>query len=423
MKIIELIFRYKVAWPSLFALFAFFPTDAHSSGLSSARATAMGGSFIGLAKGVYAPLYNPANVGLADYREFGIEAVGIGARISNNSFTLNDYNNYSGAILDDNDKSAILGKIPSDGLKISADVEARALALSLGSLVVSFSGNAATEANLGKDALELFLNGNGIGDTFSMDGMYSEAIAYASAGVTYGYPIYKFGTRQIAVGATYKYIRGIAYEKVVELHGGVVTLATGYQGDGTMVAHTAEGGSGYAVDLGAALKLSDSYTAGFAVNNFVSSLTWNKNTEEHGYHFQFDDVTVENMDDDSIVVTDDYSREIESFTSNLPSVIRFGLARTKGNLLWAIDWEQGFRLAPGASSQPRLSIGAEYSFIGLLPLRAGYSLGGDKGSVISGGFGINLAVAYLDIAIANHSGLNLGESKGLHLAISTGIKL
>jgi hypothetical protein len=398
------------------------PALVYPIGLSSARAVGMGGAYTGLAKGVYAPLYNPANLGLSGYRQFGIELAGAGAEISNNSFSLDDYNQYTGAILTDDDKSTILGKIPTEGLKISADIEASAMNISVGPLVFSLNGVAATEVNLGKDALELFLNGNGLSDTFSLNGMYSEAIAYASAGISYGKSIYKSGTRQLAIGATYKYLRGFGYERVTELRGGVITLETGFQGEGTMIAQTATGGTGYAVDIGAALKLSDNYTAGITIKNFLSNMTWNKETEEHGYHFQFDTLTLDNMDNDSLVVSDDYSINIPSFQSKLPSVMKVGLANTSGKLLWAIDWEQGFKLAPGASSKPRISIGAEYRLIGLLPLRAGYSIGGGKGTVVSGGTGLDFSLLYLDIAASNHSGFNFNKSKGLHLAVSAGLK-
>jgi hypothetical protein len=398
------------------------PAAVNSMGLSSARAVAMGGAYTGLAKGVYTSLYNPANLGLTEYRQNGLELAGVGAEIANNSFTLSDYNDYTGAILTEDDKSTILGKIPAEGLKITADIEASVMSLSLGSFVVSLNGNAATEVNLGKDALELFLKGNGLDDTFSLDGMYSEAIAYASAGLSYGKSLYKSGSRQLAVGATIKYIRGFGYEKVTELRGGVVTLMTGFEGEGTMIAQTATGGSGYALDIGAALKLSDSYTVGIAVKNVMSSITWDKNTEEHGYHFRFDTVTVDNMDNDSIVVSDDYSIDIPSFKSSLPSIMKVGLANTSGRLVWAIDWEQGFKLAAGASSKPRFSAGTEYRLIGFLPLRAGYSIGGGKGSVVSGGLGLDLSLFYLDLALSNHSGLNFNNTKGAHLALSTGLR-
>ncbi|UCD93736.1 MAG: conjugal transfer protein TraF [Candidatus Zixiibacteriota bacterium] len=396
--------------------------SANAAGLSSARAVAMGGAYIGLAKGVYAPLYNPANIGLSGYKEYGVEIASAGAEIANNSFTLSDYNKYTGAVLTEEDKSVILGKIPSEGLKISAEAEAGALSASLNSLVISINGNAATEVNLGKDALELFLMGNQINDSFSLGGMYSEAIAYISVGLSYGRPVYKFGTRQLAVGGTVKYIKGLAYEKVTELHGGVVTLITGFQGDGTMIAHTAEGGNGYGIDVGAALKLSDSYTAGLTFSNLLSHISWNTCTEEHGYHFEFDAISLEDMDNDSIIVTDDYSIDIPGFGSRLPVVMRTGVAKTDGKILWAVDYIQGFRLAAGSSTKPRIAAGGEYRPFRRTPVRAGLALGGGKRAVFSLGFGFELPVFYMDIALSNNSTLAFNATKGLHLALSTGLK-
>lgn len=394
----------------------------NAGGLSSARGVAMGGAHLGLARGVYAPLYNPGNIGLVEYREYGLELAGAGVQITNNSFTLKDYNEYTGAVLSEQDKSVILGKIPGEGLKISANAEASALSVSLGSFVFSMTGYAATEVNLGKEALELFLNGNEIGQSFTLDGMYSEAIAYASAGVSYGMPVYTMGTRQLAVGATLKYIRGFAYERVTEIHGGAVTLATGFEGEGTMIAQTAMGGNGYGLDIGATLKLDDNYTAGVCFTNLLSNISWNKDTEEHGYHFQFDTLDLDNIDNDSIFVSDEYTKDIPGFSSTLPPVMRIGLANTSGKLLWAVDWEQGFKLAAGSSSKPRIAIGAEYRLLGPMPVRAGYSLGGGRGSVIFAGLGVDYWLAYLDLAFSNNSSLNPGATKGLHVALSTGLK-
>ena len=132
-------------------------TSATADGLSSARAVGMGDAQIGLAKGVYAPLYNPANIALSGYGQAGIELAGFGAEVFNNSFSLNDYNSYTGAILSENDKSAILGKIPADGLELSVRAQAATLTVSLGSFVISANGVAASEVNLSKDVVELLL--------------------------------------------------------------------------------------------------------------------------------------------------------------------------------------------------------------------------------------------------------------------------
>jgi hypothetical protein len=189
-----------------------------------------------------------------------------------------------------------------------------------------------------------------------------------------------------------------------------------------MIARTAEGGNGYGIDVGAALKLSDSYTAGLTFSNLLSNINWNTATEEHGYHFAFDTISLDDMDDDSINVSDDYSIEIPGFSSRLPVVMRTGVARTSGKILWAVDYVQGFHLAAASSTKPRLAAGAQYRPFQRTPLRAGLSLGGGKGAVFSLGFGFEIPVFYMDIALSNNSTLNFGATKGLHLALSTGLK-
>jgi hypothetical protein len=395
---------------------------AYSSGLSSAKAVAMGGAHMGLAKGTQSALYNPANLGLPDFRQNGIELAGIGAEITNNSFTLADYNKYTGAVLTEDDKSVILGKIPSEGLKISAEAEAGALTASYGSFVLSINGYAATETNIGKDALDLFLNGNQLNDSFSIDGMYSDAVAYASVGLSYGRPIIELYGRELAVGATVKYIRGLAFEEITEIHGGVVTLTTGFSGEGTMIAHTAEGGSGLGLDLGAAYKFNDNYMVGLCFDNFISNINWSKATEQHSYHFEFDTLTVSDFDSDSIVVTEQQSIDIPAFSSTLPTVMRVGFANYSGKLTWGVDYIQGFKLAAGSSSKPELAMGAQYKILNFLPLRAGYSVGGGHGSTLSGGFGLEFPVFYLDIAFSNRGFLKFKETKGLHMALSLGLR-
>lgn len=396
--------------------------SASAGGLSSARAVGMGDAQIGLAKGVYAPLYNPANIALSGYGQPGVELIGVGAEIFNNSFSLSDYNNYSGAILNDNDKSAFLGKIPSGGLRLSVRAQASALNISLGSFVISVNGVAASEINLSKDVIELLINGNQLNDTISLNEMYSEAIAYATVGLSTAKTLYKSGTRQLTVGATYKYIKGLAYEDIVSIEGEASTTMSGFSGNGAVVARTATGGTGYAIDIGAALKLSDDHTIGISFSNFLNSITWDNKTEEHYYSFQIDTVTIDNMDNDSIVVSDDYSQSIGSFKSRIPTTMRIGIANISGKFLWAIDWEQGFKLGAGVSSKPRLSFGGQYKLIGFLPLRAGFSMGGGRGSTMSFGSGLDLSLFYLDVAVTNHGSISSASSKGLHMAVSTGLK-
>ncbi|MEK7774618.1 MAG: DUF5723 family protein [Candidatus Zixiibacteriota bacterium] len=386
---------------------------------SSARSLAMGGAYTALAKGAEAAIYNPANLGLRDHRQAGLHIAGVGADINNNAFSLNDYNSYTGQFLTNADKADILGKIPDEGLKLRANVDAWGPTLSLGSMVFSGTVNAAADANLSKDIIDLVLNGNQFGQTISLTGSYSEALAYATAGLSYGKTIHTIGSRQLAVGATFKYLRGLGIERILENEGAVTTGEFGYQGDGHLAVQTAEGGTGYAVDLGVSVKLSKAYTAGLVVKNAMSAITWDNNPEEHGFLFSFDTLTLDNMDQD-FVVTDDYSIPIASFKTSLPPVASLGLAKTSGSLVWGVDWEQGIKSQPGTSTKPRLSAGVEWSPIGILPLRAGYSTGGNRNSGLSFGTGLDLAVFYFDIAAVAGSGGTMNSAKGMTMAVSTG---
>ncbi len=401
---------------------ALLAASASAGGLSSARCVGMGEANMGLAKGVIAPLYNPANLSLSGYSESGIEIVGIGAEVSNNSFSLDDYNKYTGAILTTEDKDYLLSLIPEDGWELNARVNASALSISFGSFVITTEGYAASNLDLDKDVFNILMNGNAIGDTISLDGTYGDAVSYGSAGLSFGKTLYKSGTRQLAIGTTVKYVRGVGITEILELSGDASTLITGFEGSGTVRARTATGGNGYALDLGAALKLSDDYTVGAAISNVMSSITWNHETEEHYFHYEFDTTTVDNMEDDSVVVTDDYTEAIGSFETSLPSVLRVGIANISGKFKWALDWEQGFEISAGTSTSPRIMGGIEWRLIGFLPLRAGYGIGGGRGSTVSFGSGLDLGFYYLDAAVTNHGTITSGSSKGLHLAVSTGLK-
>ncbi len=389
---------------------------------SSARAAGMGGAFTGLAKGVDAPKYNPANLGIADYRQYGLEFVSIGVNVGNNAFTLDDYNTYTGAHLSTADKEDILNKIPCEGWNVDADVNATALTLALGSFVISTNGIGAADVNINKDVVDLILNGNAINDTITVTGSYSDALSYASLGVSYGVPIYSNGTRQLAVGATARYIKGLAAEKLVEMNGSSVTHASGIDGTGRVIVQTAEGGSGYSVDLGATLKLSNSYTAGVRVQNVLGSITWNDNPEEHGYIFDFAASTYDDFEDDDFDGSDDYTKSIDEFTTSLPTVMNAGFAKTSGKLRFAVDWIQGLKKGTGISTKPRVALGAELSLLKQLPLRAGFSTGGDRNTAFSFGSGINFFGFYFDGAVFTGTSGTLYSSKGANFALSTGLR-
>ena len=388
--------------------------------LTSARSMAMGGALTALADGVDAAKYNPANLGLSGYQITSLELISGGINISNNSFTLSDYNNYTGATLSTADKNDIMNMIPKEGLNVRADAEAAAMSLSLGNFVFRISAVGAADINLNKDILELVFYGNTFSDSITVDGSYFDGVAYVQTGLSYGHRIYQAGQRELSIGTTVKVIKGLAVEEMVELNGVAVTLMTGFDGQGRMVARTAEGGTGYGIDIGAALRLNQNYTIGLRIKNALGNISWNRNAEEHIYDFNLDTLTLGNSS--NIVYSTDTTISIASFSTRLPAVMNAGIANTSGKFRWAIDWEQGFNRAPESSTKPRLSIGFEWLQLGMMPLRFGMSSGGNKGSSFSFGSGIDLSTVYLDFAAVTGTGFSMNSAKGLKLALSTGIR-
>lgn len=415
-------FRGLAALITIVIILSFMAVPGAASGLANARAMGMAGAYISLARGHDCSSFNPANLGLDGGQRNGLQLFGLGAAVSNNSFSLDDYNRYTGASLSEQDKNELLDKIPAEGLKVSADAEATACGLSLGNMAISLSAIGAAEINLGRTAMELLLKGNTMADTIDLDGMYGDGFGLASVNFSYGQRLYKNYDRQLAVGGTFHYLRGLGYEEVMELNGHAATLMSGYSGAGSLTSRTATGGSGYAVDFGAALKVSKSYTIGVTAYNLYSHIRWDQDTKEHRYSFAFDTLVLAMMDGDSLITSEDTTVAISPFTSKLPSLIRVGLAHTTGRLLWAVDWEQGFKRGAGTSANPRVSAGGEYRLSRFLPLRAGMAVGGKTGTTYAAGLGLDFALVYFDFGAANYNAVNGASGKGLTLGIQSGIR-
>jgi hypothetical protein len=399
---------------------------ANASGQANPRAMAMGDAYTALAFGLEAPAYNPANLGLSANRAFTMDFVSFGFDLKNNSFSLDDYNTYTGQFLGDDDKEAILDKIPGEGLRLDFAAEARGMNFSVWRLAFNLRGIGESKVKLDKDPFELLLYGNAVKPNVSLSDSRGEAQALGDGSVSYGQPIKTWQDGQLAVGATYHYLYGIAYEKIIEAEGGISTTDTGYVGDGSMTVRQALGGSGQAVDIGAAIVFAKNWTVSTSVRNIYSKVKWNKDTEETRFEFQMDPVTFQAMSDDdvndSLVDNSDTTYDIAAFSTTLPTVFRFGLAKSSKHMTWAFDWTQATSSIGSYSTNPRVSTGLEYRPIGVFPLRLGVSTGGDRGTMFSAGLGIYMGPLHFDLATANYGTFIPNSTKGATLAFAMGLR-
>ncbi len=391
-------------------------------GLSNARSLGLGGAYTAVARDNEAPLWNPANLSFKDNRGFSLTLFSVGAFVENNAFSLNDYNQYNGKFWEDTDKDKILSLIPSTGLNLNAQAEASALGLSIGSLSLVTWASGVSDLSFPKDPFELLLLGNQLNDTISLEGTSGEAYAYGVLSLSYGKSLYRKGEKEFGIGVNLKYLQGIIFQKVIKASGEVRINENQIEGESDLILHSATGGKGYALDLGIATKLSKRWSLSLFLSNPVSRIKWNKETEERGYEFQIDSLNLSNSEDDSVVLSEDYEKDIDPFVTHLPLIAKAGFAYKAKKILVAFDWEQGFKNGPGVSKTPKLSLGTELKIISFLPLRTGVSFGGKEGFSLSGGTGLDFGAIFLDIGIANKKALIPDNSKGLGISLGCGLR-
>ncbi len=93
-----------------------------------------------------------------------------------------------------------------------------------------------------------------------------------------------------------------------------------------------------------------------------------------------------------------------------------------GELLVAVDYNQGLTGTFGSSTNPRVSLGMEYKPWSVLPLRAGVSFGGIEAGVnVAFGVGFHFGVFDLDLASENVEWI-FSPSKTAHGSLAMGMR-
>jgi len=296
------------------------------------------------------------------------------------------------------------------------------MTISTGSIAVSFTSQGAANLDLSRDALELLLFGNAVFDTVDLSGTGGESFLTAGMGFTIARPLGLLAGGNLSGGVTLRYVKGIFVEQIVESRGGLTTNDVGLVGDAEFAARTASDGSGFATDVGLMYDHGGGWTFGAALTNLTGSVTWNGDPEEFRYTFTLDTLNVVNADDPNLIQSNDTTYTIEAFSTRLPSTLRLGVGHAGEKLNWLAQWEQGLNSVAGAHTTPRLSTGAEWQAIGFMPLRAGLSLGGDRGLSLNWGAGLRLGFFYLDTGFGFNNGLAWNQAKGFDFALNMGLQ-
>ena len=401
----------------------FAPDGLAISNLSNPRSTAMGGAYIGLARGVEAPLWNPANLALSSKNRYSVNLINFGVGLHNNSFNKSQYDMYNGDSLTTGDIDDILNSIPGDGLKLFMNTESQILSFASGHIAFSVEAIVCSELQLDKNFVEIMFRGNEMDKIYEFDNSDGEAFAVASYNLSGALPLNVSGVKRFSIGATIKFLQGYGYMKVKNTLGYMSTTIDGLEANGLINMEYAGSGKGIGFDIGAAAEINSLWTVSLAFKNIISNIQWNQDATEKFFSFNMDPVTMdilEDTDTDSLFKTEEAESLMSKTSSALPAQMHLGVVYNFKKMMFAADYIQGLNKRPGTSRIPQLAVGMQYDVLPWLPLRTGLAIGGNERFVSACGLGLKLGAFALDFGVSNRGGFFLSNQHGLNLAVGVG---
>ena len=377
--------------------------------------TAGTGTVLGF--GIDAAYGNPAHLGWRQESGFQLRLAGVGAGIGNNSLGFAEYRRYNGTDLDDNDKAAILSGIPADGFRLRSDVAASAMATRIGRWSLHADAFVVARGRFDRQLFELLFYGNADRSTWNFTNSDGEGLAGGQIALSHGRPLIRIWGRELFAGFSASYIRGLYYARSKDAGASLATQEGGLTGAGSANWVTAEGGTGWGLDLGVAMEAWPQWIASVKLEHAVHQIRWSRNVRERHYEASFENLTIDNYDD-SMVVTTESSRPGAAFSRGLPPCMRAGLGRIGKRFRAAAEFSVALRDGLGASTRPSLAGGLEYTLLHLLPLRFGAAVGGESGWVTGWGAGLLLGPVRLDTGMKIDEGFWAGSGRGMSGSLS-----
>ena len=236
----------------------------------------LNGSYTTLARGYQCIGVNPANLGTYNNRSVNLLNLSLG--LSNNAFSITNYNAINGAHLEDTlsftyyPKSQFYDMFGGEGIRLMQSLELPLPILNFSTRRFALTSNFSSNIDMGlpNGFLDLLLFGNPIGSNISID-MEQNTIVTQNIGLSYGHPFNNF-----SVGFTLKYILGLFYMGMESIDTPfIITDSTGIIGSNQYLIQQAIGGSGTGLDIGFTTnKSEEGYRFGLSVINLLGTVKW-----------------------------------------------------------------------------------------------------------------------------------------------------
>jgi hypothetical protein len=374
----------------------------------SARSLGMAGADLGVARGYEALYANPANLALpgAPRWSFGLGQILAGGTVSGPSLgMLPDLVGYDD--LSDDRKRELLDAIPATGVESQIDVRAPLAALQVGPVALGLAYGATGQGSVGKDLVELLLNGYEEGRTdYSVGNTAGSRMTYWDAALALGHRV-----GPVSLGVTGHYFRAGTTARTRLFEPRVDVEAQDVEVD--LVTVLARGGSGYGVDFGASLEAAPSLTVSASVTNAVTKLRWSEDLRLRTLTLSRADLDAE----DPATLLDRYEESERPIVDNVASQRVYQTAEGlydgayfPATLRVGAGWQPagGTSLSGSYAKQltdgrldgswaQTVAVGAEQR-LWIFGVRGGYATNLDGGSLVSGGLRLgpmNLGLARL----------------------------
>lgn len=371
-------------------------------------ALGMGGAYVATARGFESIFYNPANLGLAGTPEWSIAfpQVSAGASVLGPSVTdLRDFIDYDN--LSEARRRELLAEIPASGTSVDLDVRAPVFAVQVGNFGLGVSYGLLGEHTVGKDLVELFFEGFEQGRTdYQLGDTRGKRATFWDLAAGYGRQV-----GPVSVGVAGHYYLGRSLVQTQAFGPRIGLLARSIEVDYVGVA--SEGGSGFGLDVGAAMHPIPGLTVSASVANLVSSMDWDDELVGRSVT-----LTERDFEDSEYMILEDRYEQSERDLGasptgqfgqaaaglfddrDFPTTLRLGAAyRPTAGTEIGVAYHNQFGDGELMGSWDQLLGAGVQVKIPVVTLRLGASTNLDQGSIL--GAGLRLGV--LDLAIARYS--------------------
>ena len=416
---------------------------AQSVEFSNARTMGMARGSMVTSHGLDAVGLNPANLGFGDRSEFSVSVFPLGLHVGTNFMTWERFEKYfsgvetdsgkKGTYLTDADKEDILDGF-QDGIgKLTAGGAVTLFGISfvdstLGGFAFTVNERFGATATLPDDYIRLLFFGNPVGSRYEFSGTGGDAQWMREYALHYGRSLpLSLGPISLAGGVSLKLLHGFAFGGIDDFSGMIQTDSGGAltaelrqrlrrsvvdamsdTAGGSVGIFPAPAGTGFGMDLGVSARFGTAFSAGMSITD-IGSMTWTRNAKElrGDAHVSITDPTSKSERDSITDAFKTSENPLESFDTELPTVLRIGVAvdvnqlpimkAMPGQMVVELDYIQGLNSSVGNTTSPRFALGVEYRLLDWLPIRSGLAFGGYERVHWGLGTGLNFDVFDLEI--------------------------